>query len=89
MAGRPLETADNEGREAVTTELTTGPTTGPAMMKRKEVAGLMRVDERTLRRWEETRRAEGFPQPVRLSDRIILYRAEEVRAWIDKQQRQQ
>ncbi|MFI0776131.1 helix-turn-helix transcriptional regulator [Streptomyces sp. NPDC021212] len=47
----------------------------------EELARLLKVDASTLRRWRTARPAQG-PPFVRLSGRVVLYSAVDVRQWL-------
>jgi len=46
------------------------------------VGSILPIGATTLWRWVKEGR---FPQPIKLSDRVTVWRAEDVRAWMDKQ----
>ena len=56
----------------------------PALLTSEEVARLLRVNERTLRRLR-TEHPESFPAPLRLG-RVLRWRASEVKAWMEGHQ---
>jgi predicted DNA-binding transcriptional regulator AlpA len=57
------------------------PSTGYVRMA--QIAGpIVPVCAATIWRWV---RAKKFPQPVKLSERVTAFRAEEIRAWLDEQ----
>lgn len=48
-----------------------------------QIAGpIVPVCAATIWRWV---RAKKFPQPVKLSERVTAFRAEEIRAWLNEQ----
>lgn len=58
------------------------PSTGYVRMA--QIAGpVVPVCAATIWRWV---RSGKFPQPVKLSERVTAFRAEEIRAWLDAQQ---
>ena len=57
-------------------------TKDPRWLTRAEAAALIGVDVVTVWRWS----AKGkLPQPIKLSERCTVWRAEEVRAWMNAQ----
>lgn len=57
------------------------PSTGYVRMA--QIAGtIVPVHAATIWRWV---RSGKFPQPVKLSERVTAFRAEEIRAWLDEQ----
>ncbi|WP_075018103.1 helix-turn-helix transcriptional regulator [Actinacidiphila rubida] len=55
----------------------------PALLNTREVARLLRVDPSSVRRWRAERPPQG-PPFIRLSQRVVLYDAAEVRQWLNK-----
>lgn len=47
------------------------------------VGQILPISEATLWRWV---RKGKFPKPLKLSERVTAWRAEDVRAWLDQQQ---
>jgi predicted DNA-binding transcriptional regulator AlpA len=64
----PLETVDTTTAESdlITTE---------------ELARMLRVDPSSVRRWRTARPIQG-PPFIQLSERVIMYAIEDVRAWL-------
>jgi excisionase family DNA binding protein len=56
----------------------------PALLTSTEVARLLRVNERTLRRLR-TEDSDSFPKPLQLG-RVIRWRADDVKAWMEGRQ---
>jgi hypothetical protein len=56
----------------------------PIIMTQQEVANLLRIDIRTLKKWKGTIR--GFPSTISVNARTILFKRDDILAWIDKQQ---
>ena len=53
-------------------------------LRASQITGeLLPISEATLWRWV---RKGKFPKPVKLSERVTAWRAEDVRAWLDQQQ---
>jgi predicted DNA-binding transcriptional regulator AlpA len=58
----------------------------PVLMTRKEVANLMQVDIATIMNWHKSNYA--FPKPIRINERMVLYKKDEVLSWIDDKQKE-
>ncbi len=56
------------------------PTTG--FLRQPQVLGLVPISKSTL--WRRVQ-ARTFPEPVKLSERVTVWRVEDVRRWIDTQ----
>ncbi len=56
------------------------PTTG--FLRQPQVLGLVPISKSTL--WRRVQ-ARTFPEPVKLSERVTVWRAEDIRRWIDTQ----
>jgi excisionase family DNA binding protein len=54
----------------------------PTLLTSEEVARLLRVNERTLRRLR-TEDSGSFPKPLQLG-RVIRWRADDVKAWMER-----
>lgn len=62
--------------------LSTIPATG--FIRQSQLLGpMLPIGATTLWRWV---RQGKFPKPVKLSERVTAWRAEDVRAWLDQQQ---
>ena len=73
-------------QEAVTVRLkavnTTDTTTAePELITTDELARMLRVDPSSVRRWRTARPIQG-PPFIALSERVIMYSVEDVRAWL-------
>lgn len=66
---------------AITTPVTQLPTTG-YLRKAQLLGTIVPVSESTFWRWVRSGR---FPAAVKLSPGVTAWRAEDVRAWLDKQ----
>ena len=55
----------------------------PALLSTKEVAHLLRVDASSVRRWRTEQPPQG-PPFIRLSERVVLYDAADVREWLNE-----
>ena len=53
-----------------------------ALLKPRELAEVLKVGKTTAQRIASR---PGFPPPIRLSARLVRYKADEVRAWLDRQ----
>jgi hypothetical protein len=53
----------------------------PQLLTAEEIARLLRVDPSSVRRWRAARPPEG-PPFIRMSERVVLYDAEDLRAWL-------
>jgi len=51
------------------------------VMTQQEVADLLRVDVSTIKRWRKSR--ADFPEAIAMSYRVILFRKDEIFAWIE------
>jgi hypothetical protein len=52
-----------------------------SLLTTEELAQLLRVDPSTVRRWRTAHPVQG-PPFIRLSDRVTLYRPEDVEQWL-------
>jgi prophage regulatory protein len=52
------------------------------MLRRWHVLDIIPVSQATLKRWV---RAGKFPAPVKLSENVSAWRAEDINAWVDAQ----
>jgi predicted DNA-binding transcriptional regulator AlpA len=55
----------------------------PALLNTREVARLLRVDASSVRRWRAEQPPQG-PPFIRLSERVVLYDAADVREWLNE-----
>nr|WSX75967.1 helix-turn-helix domain-containing protein [Streptomyces sp. NBC_00899] len=53
------------------------------LLTTEEVAQLLRVDPSSVRRWRAERPPQG-PPFIRLSERVVLYDAHDLRTWLDE-----
>lgn len=56
-------------------------TQAPVIYRTGEMLQMFGVTKSTLWRW--VRETEGFPQPIKLSERVTAWKAEEVHDWIN------
>lgn len=58
-------------------------TTLPAklLITTEELAQLIGVDPSTIRRWRTAQPVQGPPY-IRISDRVVMYSPEDIRAWL-------
>ncbi|MEV0840685.1 helix-turn-helix domain-containing protein [Actinocatenispora sera] len=52
-----------------------------ALLTTEEVARVLRVDSSTLRRWRTASPVQG-PPFIPMSDRVVMYHADDVMAWL-------
>ena len=60
----------------------------PILMTAEEVAKLLQVSVRTLKRWQQ-KKLYGIPAPANMTERLVLYRKDDVLAWIESAQERQ
>ncbi|WUV83306.1 helix-turn-helix domain-containing protein [Streptomyces sp. NBC_01476] len=53
------------------------------LLTTEEVARLLRVDPSSVRRWRAERPPQG-PPFIRLSERVVLYGADDLQGWLDE-----
>ncbi|MEC3998019.1 helix-turn-helix domain-containing protein [Actinacidiphila sp. DG2A-62] len=58
-----------------------GPLASP-LLTTEEVARLLRVDPSSVRRWRAEQPPQG-PPFIRLSERVVLYAAQDLQHWLD------
>jgi hypothetical protein len=56
-------------------------TAEPDLITTEELARMLRVDPSSVRRWRTARPLQG-PPFIALSERVIMYSIEDVRAWL-------
>ena len=78
----PSSAATAEPARSTTSPATVG-LQMPALLSTQEVARLLRVDASSVRRWRAEKPPQG-PPFIRLSERVVLYDAAEVREWLDE-----
>jgi hypothetical protein len=83
---RTVGTTAPQHREAITVRLrsldtvdTTG--TDHDLITTEELARMLRVDPSSVRRWRTARPIQG-PPFIQLSERVIMYSLDDVRAWL-------
>jgi prophage regulatory protein len=59
------------------------PDTG--LLHQPQMLSFVSISKSTL--WRRVRAARTFPQPVKLSERVTVWRAEDIRRWIERQGR--